>query len=240
MNRKLSTLAALAATALVAGCSGSSDANKLVGVTHYSSYDPNSLAAEGNTQHHFQDPNTGDNGITEPLVAHAQAAQIGTPEVVARLHACGKLPYASLGSVLSTRGVNMTASTAKNAPPTAANIYKAGASALGIANYAGRVPEMVIASTSSMAKMFDVFVAAAPEIQSNLTNSSACSGTSVADATGKFSKDAIACIIGKPASDDYVTLANQAVQQAVAGGADVNTGVQLAIAALLEAAHSCE
>jgi hypothetical protein len=242
MNSKVSTLATLAVTAaLAAGCDGSGgDANKLVGVSHYASYDPSSLAAEGNTQHHFQDPNTGDNGLTEPLVAHAEAAQIGSPEVVARLHACGKLPYASLGSVLSTRGVSLNANTGKNAAQTAGTLYKSGASALGIASYAGRVPEMVIASTSSMAKMFDIFVAAAPEIQQNLSTSSACSGTSIADANGVFTKDGIACVIGKPANDDYVTLANQAVQQVVAGGGDVSSGVQIAIAALLEAAHSCE
>jgi hypothetical protein len=240
MKRTLSTLGALTAIGLLAGCGSSTDANALVSHSHYVSYDPSSLAAEGNTQHHFQDPNTGENGITEPAIAHADAQSVGSPEVVARLHACGKLPYATLGNVLSTRGVNLNAAAAKNGPATAGSIYKAGASALGVASYAGRVPEMVIASTSAMAKMFDIMVAAAPEVQANLSTASACTGATLVDATGKFSKDGVSCLIGKPAGDDYVTLADQAVQQVVAGGGDVNAGVQLAISALLEAAHSCE
>jgi hypothetical protein len=235
MKRIFSTLIALGAVATLMACSDDAgSANKLVGVSHQSSYDPGSLAAEGNTQHHFQDPNSGDNGISDPAVVHADDQQVGSPEVVARLHACGKLPFASLGSVLSTRGVAITAD-AKNVN-AAGSLYTGGASALGIANYSGRVPEMVIASTSSLAKMFDIFVAAAPEIQANLATSSGCSGAVAADATGKFSKDAISCIIGKPATDAHVTIANQIVTAAP----DVSTGVQVAIAAMLEAAHTCE
>ena len=41
-------------------------------------------------------------------------------------------------------------------------------------------------------------------------------------------------------SDEHVTVANQAVQDAVKGGATQAQGIQLAIAALLEAAHTCE
>src|SRR5262249_43996353 len=137
-----------------------------------------------------------------------------------------------LGSVLSTRGV----STAKGAATAAGTLYTGGMGALGIANYAGRVPEAVIGSTSAMAKMFDIFVAAAPEGQKKLATSKGCSGAALTDASGKITKDAISCIMGKPATDDHVTLANQLVSAAP----DANTGVQLAIAALLEAAHTCE
>jgi hypothetical protein len=230
------TLAALAALG-VTGC-GSSDsgANALVGAPkQQSSYDPDSLAAAGNTQHHFQDPNTGQNGISEPAVVAATNQQIGSPEVVARLHSCGKMPYASLGALLTSRGVN-TQMAADGTTQTAGTIYQQGSAALGLADYAGRVPEMVIASTSAMAKQFDVFVAAATEIQANLTNSPACPGVTIADATGNFSKEGISCILGKPATDAHVTLANQLVQSAP----DVNTGEQLAIATMLEAAHTCE
>jgi hypothetical protein len=240
MNRIVKGITLLAGAAVALGATACSDgtaddANRLVGVPRQTSYDPNSLAAEGNTQHHFQDPNTGDNGITDPAIVHADDQLVGSPEVVARLHACGKIPYASLGSILSTRGVSLT-SNAKSAPNTAGTLYGTGAAALGVANYAGRVPEMVIGSTSALAKMFDIFVAASAEIQKNLTNSSACSGQVIADANGVFSKDAISCILGKPATDAYVTIANQIVTAAP----DVSTGVQVAIAAMLEAAHTCE
>lgn len=234
MKRVILTL--LSATSIAAVACSSPDAGSLnTGAQHgygSESEDPNSLAAEGNTQHHFMDPNSGDNGITDPAQVHAADAEIGSPEVVARLHACAKLPYASLGSVLASRGVVTT----KGAATAAGTIYTAGSSALGMANYAGRVPEAIIGSTSAMAKMFDIFVAAAPEIQKNIATSKGCSGTALLDSTGKISKDAISCIMGKPATDAHVTLANQLVSEAP----DATTGAQLAIAALLEAAHTCE
>jgi hypothetical protein len=233
MNRVILALLAASAASLMACANG--DGSSPSGGAHtwgQESQDPNSLAADGNTQHHFQDPNTGDNGISDPHQVRADDEAVGSPEVVARLHACAKLPFATLGSVLSTRGVSIQ----KGQATAAGTLYQAGASALGIANYAGRVPEALIGSTSAMSKMFDIFVAAAPEIQKNLSNSTACPGTAITDANGKFTKDGISCIIGKPATDAHVTLANQLVSDA----ADPNTGAQLAIAALLEAAHTCE
>ncbi len=234
MKRIILTLLTASSIAAVA-CSSPDTGSLNTGAQHgygTQSEDPNSLAAEGNTQHHFMDPNSGDNGITDPAEVRAADAEIGSPEVVARLHACAKLSYASLGSVLSTRGVTTT----KGAATAAGTLYTGGMSALGIANYAGRVPEALIGSTSAMAKMFDIFVAAAPEVQKNLATSKACTGTALLDAGGKIQKDAISCIIGKPATDAHVTLANQLVSEAP----DANTGAQLAIAALLEAAHTCE
>jgi hypothetical protein len=228
-------LVALAASAGALGCNGSSsDANQLV-VTRQTSYDPSSLAAEGNTQHHFKDPNTGENGITDPAVVHADDQAIGSPEVVARLHACSKIPVATLASILSTRGVNLQ-DMGQNGVDTAGSLYANGLSSLGAANYAGRVPEMINASTSAMAKMFDIYVAAAPEILANVGTSTACPGVAIADAQGNFSKEGISCLMGKPASDNHVTLANQIV----AAAPDVTTGEKLAIASILAAAHTCE
>src|SRR5574340_1076632 len=68
--------------------------------------DPNSLASGDNTQHHFQDPNTGDNGISDPNSVKADDQQVGSPEVVARIHSCSKVAYAALGNILSNHGVN--------------------------------------------------------------------------------------------------------------------------------------
>jgi len=226
-------LVLFAAGALLACSNEPADSLSSGGPNSAASSGGDSLAAEGNTQHHFQDPNTGENGITNPQEVHVMDAQVGSPEVVARLHSCAKIPYVTLGAILASRGVNMAAAATGQ---TAGGLYKTGAAALGMANYAGRVPEAIIASTASMAKQFDILVAASSEVQKNLTNSKACPGVTIADATGKFSKDGISCIMGKPATDAHVTLANQLVTQA----ADVNTGVQLATAALLEAAHTCE
>lgn len=152
----------------------------------------------------------------------------------ARYHGCTKLTYAALGSILSSRGAKLTGAT------NAMTIYKGGASALGVANYSGRVPEALLASTSALAKQFDIFVASAPEVAANVATSAACPGVTLADAGGKFTKDGLSCLMGTLATDDHVTVANQAVVDAVAGGATQAQGVQLAIAALLEAAHTCE
>src|SRR5262249_4384736 len=145
MNRVILALLASASVAVVA-CSD--QGGSLTGKPHTAggsnpgeSQDPSSLASgEENTQDHYQDPNTGETGITDRAAVQAENAAIGSPEVVARLHACSKLPYTSLGAVLASRGVTIT----KGAANAAGTLYSGGASALGIANYAGRVPEAVI------------------------------------------------------------------------------------------------
>ena len=185
-----------------------------------------------NTHHHFNDPNSGDNGLLSPQEIHAQDQQVGTPVEVARYHSCAKVTFAALGSILTTRGVPTTGS--------AFTIYKGGASALGVANYSGRVPEALVASTSAMAKEFDVFIAAAPDIQKNLAMSTACPGVTIADAAGKFSKDGLSCLMGKLATDAHVAVADQAVVDAVKGGATQDQGIQIALAAALEASQTCE
>jgi hypothetical protein len=215
----------------IAACVSDASRDQLIGSTSVS-HAPNSLAAEDNTQHHFIDPNTGDNGLTDPKMAFAEQQSIGAPTVVAQLHGCAKIPIASLGTILSSRGVNMASTTAGSA----GQLFKAGTSALGAANYTGRVPEALLASTSAMAKEFDIFTAAAKELLTALTNSTACKGTALLDANGQFTKDGISCIIGKPARDEHVAIANQAVAQA----ATPAEGQQIAVAALLEAAHTCE
>lgn len=202
--------------------------------------DPNSLAADGNTQHHFQDPNTGDNGITNPNAAHAEDEQVGSPEVVARVHACSKISYAALGNILSARGVNLGSTKAN----TTGNLYKSGASALGVSNYAGRVPEMIVPSTAALSKEFDIMVAAAQEIQAaakaGTLNMDACPGTQLLDGSGNFTADGLTCLMGKPATPDHVSIANDAIAQAESQGLTQDQGQQIAIATILEAADTCE
>lgn len=221
------------AVALV-GC-GAAPNNVLLG-----DMDPNSLAADGNTQHHFQDPNTGDNGITDPNAQKAEDQSVGSPEVVARLHSCSKITYAAMGNILKGRGVNMNG-TGQNATAT---LYKGGASALGVANYSGRVPEMILPSTAALSKEFDIMVAASQEIQAAVKagtlNPSACTGTQIVDTTGNFTKDGLTCLMGKPATPDHISIANDAVSEAVSQGLTKDQGQQIAIAAILEAANTCE
>jgi hypothetical protein len=86
-----------------------------------------------------------------------------------------------------------------------------------------------------MAKQMDILVAAAAEILANWATASACQGIALV-ADNKLTKDGISCLIGKPARDEHVTLASDLVAKAT----DVQTGLRLAIAALLAASHTCE
>lgn len=152
-------------------------------------------------------------------------------EVSARLHGCGKIQYATLGKMLSSRGVDLSSSS----QTAAARLYATGAQALGVANFTGRVGEAALPTTASTAKLFDILVAAAPEIQANLKNSRACPGTELM-LEGAFTREGVSCLLGKPAKDEHLMLANRMIGEAT----DPTTGARLAIAALLEAAHTCE
>lgn len=231
---KIKLLTILSVLGFAAGCSSAPN-DVLVG-----DMDPNSLAADNNTQHHMQDPNTGDNGISDPNSVHAEEAQVGSAEVVARLHSCSKITYAAMGNILTNHGVN-TGSTAQN---SAGLLYKGGASALGVANYGGRVPEMIIPSTAALSKEFDIMVAASIEIQAaakaGTLNMKACTGTQLLDSSGNFTKDGLSCLMGKPATADHLSIANDAITQATSQGLTKDQGQQIAIASILEAAHTCE
>lgn len=237
MKRTFLTLIGAAALAMamplaMTGCS--SDPNdKLLGPEQGMSTAATSVAGgQNNTYNHdFSNP-TGENGVTG---GGAGAADDVGPVAQARYHGCTKMTYAELGSILNTRGAKLTGTQ------NALTIYKNGAAALGVANYAGRVPEALIGSTSALAKEFDIFVAAAPEVEANAGAGTACTGVTVADATtGQFTKDGISCLMGTLATDEHVAVANQAVADSVKGGATQAQGVQIAIAAILEAAHTCE
>jgi len=234
MKRILLTLIATAGLA-AGGCSSGGPNDQLGGGSSTAADTSNRTP---DIHHDFNPPNpTGEYGVTDPGGGggglHANDPITG-PVTAARYHGCTKITYAALGSILNTRGAKLTAAT------NALGIYKNGASALGVANYSGRAPEALLGSTSALAKEFDIFVAAAPEVLANAGAGTACSGVTIADASGQFTKDGLTCLMGTLATDTHVTVANQAVLDAVAGGATQAQGVQLAIAALLEAAHTCE
>jgi hypothetical protein len=224
----------LAGSAVALGCSAAPN-NVLLG-----DMDPNSLASDNNTQNHMQDPNTGDNGISDPNQVNQTNQSVGSPEVVARLHSCSKITYAALGAIMKGRGVNM----ANTSTSSAAMLYKGGASALGTANYSGRVPEMILPSTAALSKEFDILVAVSQEIQPQIKagtfTTPSCPGTTIVDSTGAFTQAGLTCLMGKPALADHVTIANDAVTEAVSQGLTQDQGQQIAIAAILEAAHTCE
>lgn len=166
-----------------------------------------------------------------------QREEEGPAEVRTRLHSCQKLQITTLRNILTSFGVNIDAT---GNPPTAGQLFKEGAGALGGANYDARVGESIVWTAAGAAKMFDILVQAAPEIIANLPNSAQCQidgvGPQVFDENNKCVEDAVTCLIGRPATADHVAICNSVVQQA----SDVETGKKIAVATLLSAAHSCE
>ena len=235
---KTPILAYLGLTSLIAALAGlvgcSQDPPDVVLPSRPVTWSPTSLAAGSQTfNHEQQSVGSGVNGITDPTLKIEDDAIIGPPDVVARLHGAQKMQYATLGRILKDLGVDLSSTTATSA----GELYASGQSALGIAVYASRVPEMILPSTSALAKEYDIFVAAADEIlKDNLASSTRCPGTALLNETGQFTHDGLSCLLGKPAKPDHLTLANQLVSQST----DLATGQQLAVATLLAAAHTSE
>jgi hypothetical protein len=240
MNRIALTLIGSAMLAL-AGCDGTNDSltNGSSGVASETAFAATDNSGGGpNGENHSQDPNGADPQASmaapnpdQKRVDDADTSA-GSPSVQAQLHGCAKITVASLQSILTTRGVSMNG--------TAEGLYKAGLATLGQANYASRVPEASFATTSGMTKQMDIFAAASSEVTAAAWNPSACQSNGAAvklfDGSGKFTADGISCLLGKPARQEYIDLANAAVTQA----STTTIGQQLAVSALLSAAHTCE
>jgi len=163
----------------------------------------------------------------------------GPPTYSARLHSCPKLRYATLGRILASRGVNVANATMLSAGA----IYRASASALGDANYGARVAELTESTTTTAVKMFDIWVAAAPEIIANMPNATGClvngaagSGPQFFDATDNCTADGIACLTGFPATQAHLDVCSRLVRDATTPA----KGKLIAVAALAAATHTCE
>ncbi|MDI3283696.1 hypothetical protein [Polyangium sp. 15x6] len=190
---------------------------------------------EDNTHSHMGD--LGEGVFKDPFEVLAQRQEEGPPEVRTRLHSCQKLQNNALQNVLTSLGVNIDATAQV---PTAGQLFKGGGGALGAASYDARVGEAVVWSAAGAAKLFDIFVQAAPEIIANLPNVDQCKvdgvGVEMFDANNQCNRDAIACITGRPATDSHVAICNKVVTSA----SDVEKGKRIAVGTMMAAAHSCE
>lgn len=194
--------------------------------------DPNATqGGEDSTFDHSNDPGGAAPGAEFQPPEPQQIKMIGSPEVTSRLHACGKLTNASIAEMITSRALN---GGNPQGSQGAQAIFNASGPALGAANYSGRVPEAPFASTSAMAKMFDIYTMGSYAAAGTNWTPPACPGTKMLGADGKFSKDGISCLIGKPATDEYVAIANDAIAK------DPTNGAKIAIAAMLSAAHTCQ
>lgn len=165
-----------------------------------------------------------------------QLQEQGPPKYTARMHGCPKMKYDTIGRVLASRGVDIGNGTALSA----GQIYQTSDQALGVANYAARQRENLELTTAAAGKLFDIFVQAAPEIIAGMPNRPECQvggvGAVLFNAQNQCEADGITCLIGVPATASHIELCNLTVSRA----SDVETGKNMAVAALLAAAHTCE
>src|ERR1700722_12807116 len=129
------------------GCENGAPTDQLA-VGNEISFYPGALTTPGNTQQHHQEVNLGQHGNTDPAVVEKETLAVGSIEVEARLHSCSKITYAALGQMLTSRGLDMT-STSQGSP---GQLWQTGVSALGLADYPARVPEMILPTTATEAK----------------------------------------------------------------------------------------
>lgn len=190
----------------------------------------------------FEHPGDLDGETRDPFDILTQRAEEGPPEVRTRLHSCQKIPVAALRSMLTQLGVDLEATAGGNNPPTAGQLLDGGGNALGVSNYGARASESLVWTAAGAAKMFDIFVQAAPDIIANAPNQPICQevagtpGPALFDENGQCNKDAISCIIGTQATDAHVAICNSAVLSA----SDLEKGKSIAVATIMSAAHSCD
>ncbi len=194
---------------------------------------------KGNT---FEHPGDLDGETRDPFDILAQRAEEGAPEIRTRLHSCQKVTVATLRTILTQLGVDLDAEAGGGDPPTAGQLLNEGGNALGVSNYGARSSESLVWTAAGAAKMFDIYVQAAPEIIANAPNMPVCQevegtpGPALFDDEGKCNKDAISCLIGTSATEAHVAICNSAVTSA----SDLDKGKSIAVAAIMSAAHSCD
>ena len=183
------------------------------------------------------DDNTFDHDNDGPTVWELidRLTKEGPPSFTSHMHSCSKVRYTTLGQVLTSVGVNIANTTALSA----GDLYRTGASALGVASYSNRIRENIGITTSGASREFDIFAAAADEITAAVPNLARCQVGGVGPqlfSGATCTADGITCLIGTPAQPSHVQLCNLTIT----GASDQTVGKRLAVAALMAAAYTCE
>jgi len=198
--------------------------------------DPPATGSENNTHDHMGDLSE---TARDPFQILAERQDEGPAHIRSRLHSCQKIQVATLRNILQSFNVNIDANANI---PTAGQLYRQGQGALGAANYDGRVGESITWSAAGAAKLFDIWVQAAPEIIANVSTVDRCkvdgaaTGPEMFNANDECNADAISCITGRPATPEHVAICTSIVKTA----SSPEKGKNIAVATLLAANHSCE
>ncbi len=193
------------------------------------------LVAACTTDTLIDDPSY-DPGGEDPWTALEREQREGPPRYTSRVHSCTKMHVATLGRLLESRGVDLTATDELSA----GFIYRGSTVALGGPKYSDRVRETVELGIATASKLFDIYVQAAPELIANMPTRAACmkGGTpaQLFDASNKCVASGFSCLMGLPASAEHLAICNETIKRA----ADVESGKRMAVALLAAAAHTCE
>jgi hypothetical protein len=165
---------------------------------------------------------------------------------MARIHGCTKMRYDTLGRVLASRGIDLNSGIEF----TAGDLWQGGTVPLGTANYAARIRENISLTTSAAARIFDIFIAAAPEIEVAMAAAEGVAACSIAgNPVSLFNADntctigGIECITGVNATAQHLAICNESVVRALdanGDGSSIDEGKAIAVATLMAAAHTCE
>ncbi|HEY5927840.1 MAG TPA: hypothetical protein VIV11_39410, partial [Kofleriaceae bacterium] len=141
------------------------------------------------------------NGHTaDPWVELEREQREGPPRYASRIHGCPKMRVLTAGNLLASRGVNLASTTALSA----GQIYRTSTAALGGANYAARMRENIDIGVATAAKLFDIYVQAAPEIIATMPNRPECqlngAPAQLFDSANRCVAAGFSCLMGIPAS----------------------------------------
>jgi hypothetical protein len=223
MTRFGYTLAILASTVLASACTDEVPTENV----------PPPGSTSGNEDTTFDH----ENDYISPWELLDRLTKEGPPRYTSHVHSCAKVRYRTLGTVLTELGIN----TANMTALSAGDLYRTGFNALGGPNYANRIRENIMITTSGASREFDIFAAAGDEIQAAFANPAStlaqrCPGAQLFDAANTCRPEGITCLIGTPATSRHLDYCNLTVSTA----SNATVGKRLAVAALLAAAYTCE
>lgn len=220
MSRFGYTLAILASSVLASACTDEIETTNT----------PPAGATSGNQETTYDHDNSG----ISPWELLERLQQEGPPSFTSRIHSCSKVRYRTLGTVLTSLGVNVANTTQLSA----GDLYRNGFNALGGPNYANRIRENIAITTSGASREFDIFASASDEIINAFTNGTIarCPQATLFDGSNSCRPDGITCLIGAPATTQHLDFCNLTVTSA----SDVTVGKRLAVATMLAAAYTCE
>ena len=190
----------------------------------------------GGVDSSFEHPDSVGRAATSVEEVLARMSEVGPPEYSARVHSCRKMPYRTLGRVLSSLGVDLQAEGER----TAGAMYRRSAQALGAPNYQGRISETTELTAAAAGRLFDIFVQASPEIIANVPELERCQvggePTRVFNDDGSCSRNGLSCLVGQFVSEAHVELCDDTVSRVE----NLEEGQQIAVASLLSAMFTCE